>query len=63
MEQESVICAKFILGLIKDGHYVDPKTEAAAKTILNDYAMENDCYYDEDTDERDISDDDEYNWD
>lgn len=50
MEQECVICAKFILGLIKDGYYVDPDTEAAAKHILNDYAMENDCYFDEDSD-------------
>lgn len=50
MEQESVICAKFILGLIKDGYYVDPDTESAAKSILNDYAMENNCYFDEDSD-------------
>lgn len=61
MEQESVICAKFILGLIKDGYYVDPETETAAKNILNDYAMENDCYFDEDSDI--CQSDDNYNYD
>ncbi len=58
MEQEAVICAKFILDLNRDGYYVDPETLEAAKSILNDYVSENDCSF---VDE--AYDDDNYNWD
>ena len=47
MEQDAVLCAKFILGMNKDGYYVDPEVLDAAKNILNDYVSENDCYIDD----------------
>lgn len=43
MEQDAVICARFILSLHNDGYYVDKETLAAAKNIMNDYVYENDC--------------------
>lgn len=50
--ENDVICAKFILELHNDGYYVDNCTLNAAKTILNDYAEENDCeFYTDDYDE------------
>lgn len=54
MEQEAVLCAKFILDLNQDGYYVDPNVLAAAKTIINDYVSENDCDMGEYDDEEDI---------
>lgn len=52
MEQEAVLCAKFILDLNQDSYYVDPDVLEAAKNIINDYVSENDCdmgeYNDED---------------
>lgn len=52
MEQEAILCAKFILDLNQDGYYVDPDVLESAKNIINDYVSENDCdmgeYDDED---------------
>lgn len=46
MEQEALLCAKFIMEIYKDGYYVDSDVLTAAKTILNDWASENDCIID-----------------
>ena len=46
MEQDAVLCAKFILELERDGYYVDQETLTAAKNIVNDYVSENDCSVD-----------------
>jgi len=58
MEQEALLCAKFILDLNSDGYYVDVDTLEAAKSIVNDYVSENDCLVDENWDKYD-----NYNWD
>lgn len=58
MEQEALLCAKFILDLNSDGYYVDVDTLEAAKCIVNDYVSENDCSVDENWDQYD-----NYNWD
>ena len=58
MEQEALLCAKFILDLNSDGYYVDVDTLEAAKSIVNDYVSENDCSVDENWEQ----DDDNYNW-
>lgn len=54
MEQEAVLCAKFILDLNQDGYYVNPDVLASAKNIVNDYVSENDCDMGEYDDEENI---------
>lgn len=43
MEQDSLMCAKFIIDINAEGYYVDADVLIAAKNIINDYVSENDC--------------------
>ena len=53
MEQNIILCAKFIVELNSDGYYVDREVLEAARELLNDYVSENDCEIDSCDDEDD----------